>query len=227
MKAALSSGVDLDRTGTPEPLLRWLRRRLQGRFPVDAFGADPLLADAVDPALESLFSFEVEGEEAIPEIGAATLVTSSRYGPGDPLVVRAVVRDVRRRRARVVGYWDGPVTGPLSRRLGAVRRRGEDLAAALRAGHVAVVPLGATLRPARVGHASVPVLWGAIGFPVIPVVVRGGVGGRLGVPMGHHRVVLGSPLDLDVVPRDPLSAAELAAAARDAVQALWDASEPP
>lgn len=217
-------GIDLDRVGPAEPAMHRLRRRVSGRYPVDAFGGDPLFQDTVDPAVELLFSFEVEGAERIPEIGAATFVTSRRPGPGDPLVVRAVIRGVRRRRARIVGYPDVPVAGGGFRRLGHVRFKGEDLAACLRAGHLAVVSLAPSLRSDRVGAASVPVLWGAIGFPVVPVVVRGGLGGALGVPLGHHRVVIGEPLDLDLVPRDPLSAAELSTAARDAVRRLVEST---
>lgn len=215
-------GIDLDRVGAREAWWSRARRRWQGRYPVDPFGADPLLEDGVDRALDSFFSFEVEGEDGIPEIGAATFVTTRRPGPGDPIVVRAVIRAVRRRRARIVGYPDVPPLDGVLRRLGYVRFKGEDLAVCMRAGHLAIVPLGPTLLAGRVGPAPLPVLWGAIGFPVIPVVVRGGLGGPLGVPAGHHRVAIGRPLDLDLVPRDPLSAAELAAAARDAVQALSD-----
>lgn len=216
-------GIDLDRLGRGEPALARARRWARGRYPVDAFGAEPLWQDLADPVLESLFSFEVEGgEEHLPEIGAATLVTTRRPGFGDSMVVRAVVRDVRRRRARIAGYPDLPVAGGGYRRLGYIRSKGEDVAACLRAGHVVVVPLAPTARLTRAGAAPVKVLWGAIGHPVIPVVVRGGMTGPLGLAVGHHRVSIGPPLDVDVVPRDPLSAAELATAAREAIQTLLD-----
>lgn len=215
-------GIDLDRVGPSES--RWQRahRRVQGRYPVDAFGGDPLLMDATDAAVGALFSFTVDGEERIPEIGAATFVVRRRPGPGDAIVLRTVIRAVRKRRARLVGYPDYPVLGGAFRRAGYTRASGEDLAACLRAGHLAVVGLGSSLRADRVGAAPVPVLWGAIGFPVIPVVVRGGVVGSVGVSVGRHRVDIGHPLDLDLVPRDPLSAAELGTAARDAVRDLLD-----
>lgn len=215
-------GIDLDRVGPTEPVVTRLRRRVQGRYPLDAFGGDPLLEDAMEPALSALSTFVVEGEERIPEIGAATFVVSRRPGPGDPLIVRSMIRAVRRRRARIVGYPDLPPVGPILRRLGYVRFKGEDLAVCLRSGHLAIVPLGSSLRSDKVGSASVPVLWGAIGFPIIPVVVRGGYAGPLGLPVGPHRITVGAPLDLDLIPRDPLSAAELGASAREAVQALLD-----
>jgi len=214
-------GIDLDRVGAAGTPTGWLRRRIRGRFPIDPFGGDPMLADTFDPAIERLFTFETEGDAVIPEIGAATIVTSRRFGRADARVVRAVVREARRRRPRIVGYPDVPVLGSAFRRLGSVRFRGDDLAVVLRSGHIAVVPLAPTSR-GRVGASSVPVLWGSVGFPVIPAVVHGGVPGPTGVAMGHHRVTFGAPLDLDLVARDPLSGAELAAAARDAVQALYD-----
>lgn len=215
-------GVDVDRTAVPESPWRLARRRLTGRYPVDAFGGDPVLQDAVMPWLERLFTLEVDGGAGVPEIGPAALVTSRRPGHGDPLVVQAAVRDLRRRRARVLGYPDLPGVGGLARRLGAARARGDDLAALLRAGHVVVVPLSASLRRGRAGHAAAPVVWGAVGFPVLPVVVTGGAGAPTGVPLGHHRVVVGNPVEVDVVPRDPLGAAEVAEVAREAVQRLLD-----
>lgn len=218
-------GLDLDRIGEGEPLRSRLRRRLRGRYPVDAFGADPMVADIVDPVVESLCSAEVAGGDTIPQIGPAVLVTSRRHGPGDPFVVRAAVRDERRRRARVVAVGaEIPGVGGVMRRLAALRSTGVDVASALRAGHIVVVSLAPSLRPGQAGAAPVEVLWGAIGFPVIPVAVAGGVGGTFGVPLGHHRVTVGEPLDVDAVPRDPLSAAELASAARAGVQALLDRS---
>lgn len=225
MSARAAFGLDLDRTGEAEPLRSRLRRRLRGRYPVDAFGADPMIADVVDPVVESLCSAEVVGGDTIPEIGPAVLVTNRRHGPGDPFVVRAAVRDERRRRARVVASSaELPGVGGVMRRLAALRNTGVDIASALRAGHIVVVPLAPSFRPLHAGAAPVEVLWGAIGFPVIPVAVTGGAGGTFGLPLGHHRVSVGEPLDVDVVPRDPLSAAELAAAARAGVQVLLDAS---
>lgn len=220
-------GLDLDRVGPPESAWRRARRRLGGRYPVDAFGADPLLQDVVAPVVERVLGVEVEGGERIPASGPAVLVTRQRVGFGDPLVVQAAVRRERGRRARVVGYPDVPGVSGLARRLGAVRAKGEDLAVVLRAGHLAIVPLGASRRPAHAGPPRVPVLWGAIGFPVLPVVVRGAGLGPAALPLGGHRLVVGEPVEVDAVSRDPLSAAELAEASRSAVQSLLDASGRP
>lgn len=217
MKPSMTYGIDLDRVGAAESALSRVRRRWSGRYPVDPFGADPMLQDAIHPAWP--VTVEVRGPGTLPEIGPAVLVTHQRAALSDALVVRAAVRDVRHRRARVVGYPDVPGLGGWARRMGSVRRRGEDLASVLRAGHIAVVSLSPTVRSHRAGHAPAPVLWGAVGFPVMPVVVRGGF---LGLPVGHHRITLGAPLQIEGIPRDPLSAAELATAARDAVQDLLD-----
>lgn len=213
-------GIDLDRVGDREPPWRRWRRRLEGRFPVDAFGFDPLLEGAAAPWIERAVSVEVDGASAIPEIGPAVVVVNRRPGVGEPLVVKAAIRGVRRRRARVVGYRDLPVAGPLSRRLGAVRASNADLGAVLHAGHLAIVSLGVAVRPRTAGPAPEAVLLAAIGHPVIPAAVTGGPLPWVGVPLGHQRVTFGPPLAVDGIPGDPLSAAELAEAARGAVTAL-------
>ncbi|HVM40068.1 MAG TPA: hypothetical protein VM618_04715 [Acidimicrobiia bacterium] len=213
-------GIDADRVGEGEPLARRLRRRWEGRYSLDPFGADPMAQDLAALA-DRLVRIEVEGGEVIPQIGPVALVCNSRPGSGDALAVRAAVRAARRRRARIVGYPDLPVVGALARRAGRVRPRGEDLGALMRAGHVAVVPLGVALG-GRAGPASAAVLWGALGFPVVPVAVTGGAIPVAGVPIGRHRVIVGRPLDLDVVPSDPLSAAEVAESVRAGVQSLLD-----
>src|SRR5918996_718989 len=38
-------GLDADRGSPPPPLAATIRRRLTGRYPIDPFGADPLLVD--------------------------------------------------------------------------------------------------------------------------------------------------------------------------------------
>lgn len=225
MRPAPAFGVEVDRLGDGEGTLRRLRRRLDGRYAVDPFGADPLLSDAALGALERLVVVEVGGTGTIPEIGPALLVTSARPGGGDPLVVAVAVRRCRRRRARIVGYPDLPLVGGLARRLGAVRDLAPDVGSVLRAGHLAVLGLAPTFRPRTAGTLPATLVGGAIGFPVIPVAVAGGAGSALGlaVPLGRFRVVVGEPVEVEWArARDPLTAAELAEAARDAVARLLD-----
>ena len=59
----------------------------------------------------------------------------------------------------------------------------------------------------------------ALGYPVVPVAVR--PGGPIGLPLGAWRVTVGAPLLVgEIGDRDPLTAAELAELAREAVHAL-------
>lgn len=215
-------GIDIDRACPREPIVAHVRRRLTGRYPVDAFGADPLLQDAVAPWAARLASAEVEGAAYVPELGPAVLVCSRRVGAGDPFVVQLAVRQIRRRRARIAGYPDLPVAGGIARRLGAIRSDPHDVAAALRSGHLVIVPLAPSWSPRRAGPAPVPVLAGAVGYPVLPVAVTGGLVSVAGTGVGRHRVVVGAPLDIDAVPGDPLGVAEIAEAARGAVARLLE-----
>ena len=67
--------------------------------------------------------------------------------------------------------------------------------------------------------APTDLLVAALGYPVIPVLVR--PGGPLGLPLTPWKVTIGVPIHIGSVgDRDPLSAAELAEAVREAVHAL-------
>ena len=174
MRTAGAFGVDVDRVGEPERIRKMLRRRAAGRFPVDPFGSDPLLHDAVARPAAGVSRLDVVGGERIPRIGPVVLLVARRRGVGDAIAVALAVHTAARRRARIVGYPDLPVLGGLARRLGAVRARADDLAGLLRAGHVAVVAKG-----------DDALLEGAAGFPVIPVAVSGVFPGRRRVEVGR------------------------------------------
>lgn len=116
----------------------WLRRRLTGRYPVDPFGADPTFEDVVSAGLERFLRVTVEGSDVVPEAGPGVLVVEPGR-IGDAVAVAVGVRRAVGRRVRVVGYPDAPLLGATLRRLGFVRERADDLAAVLRAGHLALV----------------------------------------------------------------------------------------
>jgi hypothetical protein len=124
----------------------------------------------------------------------------------------------------VIGAPDAPLVGDLLRKLGAVMSYQGDLAALLRAEHVAAIPLGPTWLRTGAGMPPIQLLVAALGYPVIPVAVR--PGGPLGLPVRPWRVTVGEPLAIRATrgSGDPLAAAELAEAARENVQRLIDAS---
>lgn len=226
LRALPPFGIDTDRTGSLGPPLAALARRVQGRYPVDPFGGDPQLQDALAPLVEACVRVEVEHPERLPERGAALLVANRGLGILEPAVLATAVRRGAGRRLRIVGAPEAPVVGDLVRKLGAVAAYPADLAAVLRAGHLAAVPLGPTWLRAGAGTPPIGLLRAALDVTVLPVAVR--PGGPLGLPLRPFRVRVGRPLARRV-PRgstDPLAAAELGEAARDAVQALLDGADP-
>lgn len=215
-------GVDPDRTQSTD-LVTVIRRRIEGRYPVDAFGADPQLQDLIAPFVTAALRVEVEHPERLPEAGAAVIVSNRGLGVVEPAVLSVALRQEVGRRLRVIGAPDAPIFGDLLRKLGAVMSYQGDLAALLRAEHVAAIPLGPTWLRTGAGMPPIQLLVAALGYPVIPVAVR--PGGPMGLPLRPWRVTVGEPLAIRATrgSGDPLAAAELAEAARENVQRLIDA----
>ena len=211
---------DVDRVGRPDGPIELVRRRLGGRYPIDPFGADAQLMDLVAPLTSAVVRVHVEHADRLPDGGGALLVANRGLGVFEPAVLAVGVRDATGRRVRVVGAPDVPVLGTAIRKLGALGYRADDVAALLRAGHLAAAPLGPTwIRPGA-GEPPRDLLAAIIGFPVVPVAVL--PGGPLGLPIRRWRVIVGPIVETEVgaVPGDHLVAAELAERVRDAVRAL-------
>ncbi len=211
-------GADLDRAqsigGT-----NVFRQRLHGEYAIDPFGADPQLQDLVAPIVTRLAPVRVTGASHIPPDGPALFVSNRGLGVLEPTALSVAVRQERGRRLRVVGAAELPVIGDLLKKFGNVSSYPGDLGAVLRAGHLAVLPLGPTWLRTGGGAAPTDLLVAALGYPVIPVLIR--PGGPLGLPLTPWKVVVGEPIQVgEVGDRDPLSAAELAEAVREAVQGL-------
>ncbi len=214
-------GVDTDRTQTTD-LVTVLRRRFEGRYPVDEFGADPQLQDLIAPFVTTGVRVDVTHPERLPEAGPAVLVSNRGLGVVEPAALSVALRQESGRRLRIIGAPDVPVFGDLMRKLGAVMSYSGDLAALLRADHVAALPLGPTWLRTGTGAPPIQLLVAALGYPVIPVAVR--PGGPFGLPIRPWRVIVGEPLPVRAVrgSGDPLAAAELAEAAREGVLRLLD-----
>ena len=214
-------GVDPDRTQTTD-LVTVVRRRIEGRYPVDAFGSDPQLQDLIAPFITATIRVHVDHPEKLPGSGPAVLVSNRGLGVIEPAALAVALRQESGRRLRVIGAPDFPIVGDLMRKLGAVMSYQGDLAALLRAEHVAAIPLGPTWLRTGAGTPPIQLLVAALGYPVIPVAVR--PGGPLGLPLRPWRVAVGDPLPVRANrgSGDPLAAAELAEAARDNVQRLLD-----
>jgi 1-acyl-sn-glycerol-3-phosphate acyltransferase len=214
-------GVDTDRAQDTD-LLTVTRRRIEGRYAVDPFGADPQMQDLIAPLVTSIVHVQVDHPERLPEDGPAVLVSNRGLGVVEPAALSVALRQEVGRRLRVIGAPDVPVLGDLMRKLGAVMSYQNDLAALLRAEHVAAIPLGPTWLRTGAGTPPMQLLVATLGYPVIPVAVR--PGGPFGLPLRPWKVAVGEPLPVRANrgSGDPLAAAELAEAARENVQRLID-----
>lgn len=215
-------GIDADRVLGTDSLIAFARRRIDGHYAVDEFGGDPHLMDLVAPLPSALIRIDVEGGEHLPRTGPALLIANRGFGLAEPLVLGLAVRRTVRRRLRVAGAPELPLLGPTARKLGAVGYRPDDVAAMLRAGHLAAAPLAMTwLRPGA-GDAPRGLFAATLGFPVVPVGIR--PGGPFGLALRPWRVRVGAPLlpPPGTPPHDQLAAAELAEQVRDAVRDLLE-----
>jgi hypothetical protein len=216
--AVAGFGGDTDRAQQTD-IADVVRRRWNGRYLVDPFGADPQLQDLVAPLFARGVPVRVTGGERLPTDGPALLVTNRGLGVLEPTALSVAVRQECGRRLRVVGTIELPLVGDVLRKLGSVNAYPGDLGALMRAGRLAALPLGVTWRRTGGGVPPTELLVAALGYPVIPVRVR--PGGPFGMPLTPWRVHVGEPLVVGRIgDRDPLEAAELAEAVREAVGRL-------
>jgi len=213
-------GIDADRAAPIGSLVALARRRIAGRYPVDPFGADPQLMDLFAPLVHAGVRVRVEHGQRIPAVGGALVVSNRGLGLLEPAALAVAVREVTGRRVRVVGAPELPLVGPVMRKLGALGGQPDDVAALLRAGHLAAAPLAPTWLRSSAGEPPRALLAAILGFPVIPVAVL--PGGPVGLPLRPWRVIVGEVVETetDAVPGDALVAAELSERVRDAVRRL-------
>ena len=223
MNAATDAALDVAADDRVQPLdspLAFARRRLDGRFQIDAFGGDAQLMDLAGRVLALGVRVEVEHAERIPRLGGALLVANRGLGIFEPAALAVAVRQTVGRRLRVTGAPDVPVVGDVVRKIGAVGYRADDVAVLLRAGHLAAAPLAPTWLRSGAGAPPRELLAAILGFPVVPAAVLPGGPGRL--PIRPWRVVVGPVVETstDAVPGDTLAGAELAERTRTAVNRL-------
>jgi 1-acyl-sn-glycerol-3-phosphate acyltransferase len=214
-------GIDADRFLGRDSLRAAIRRRWEGRYAVDEFGGDPHLMDVFAPVTRAI-RVDVGNGDVLPRSGPALLVANRGLGVLEPFVLGEAVRKASGRRLRVVGAPEMPVLGPAIRKLGGIGYRPDDVAAMLRAGHLAAAPLGPTWRRGGAGEPPRELVVATLGFPVIPLAIR--PGGPASLPLRPWRVAIGAPLlpPAGTDEEDQLAAAELAEQVRDAVGALLE-----
>jgi 1-acyl-sn-glycerol-3-phosphate acyltransferase len=217
--------LEVDHIGNRESFGTTVRRRIGGRFPIDAFGFDPQIVDFVTPAFDALIRVEVEGGVHVPTNGPAALVANRGFGIFEPAVLGIAVRRAVARRLRIVGAPEVPAIGGLVRRLGAISSSAPDMRACLRAGNLVAVPLAPTWLRTGAGIPPRPLLQAMTNAPIVPVAVT--PGGPFGTAIGPWRVRFGPLVTLPdpYDPGDPLAAARFGEAVRDAVSTLLEQSK--
>jgi 1-acyl-sn-glycerol-3-phosphate acyltransferase len=214
--------LDVDHIGQVVPLRSMLRRRFDGRYPIDAFGFDPQVVDLVTPLFTAAIRVDVDGGEHIPHDGPAVLVANRGFGILEPAVLGIAVRRAASRRLRIVGAPAVPALGGLARRLGAISASAADMRACLRAGNLVAVPLAPTWLRRGAGIPPRPLLQAMTTAPIVPVAVT--PGGPFGLAIAPWRVQFGPLVTLPdpYDPGDPLAAARFGEAVRDAVSDLLE-----
>ena len=215
---------DGDRVQALESPLAFARRRFDGRFQIDAFGGDAQLMDLAGLVIAFGVRVQVEHAERLPRIGGALVVANRGLGVIEPAAIAIAVRVAVGRRLRVIGASDAPVVGDILRKIGAVGYRADDVAALLRAGHLAAAPLASTWFRSGAGAPPRELLAAVLGYPVVPAAVLPGGPGPL--PIRPWRVIVGPVVETatDAVPGDTLAGAELAERTRAAVNRLLEAA---
>jgi hypothetical protein len=209
-----------DRAREPSSPWSMLVRRFHGRVDIDPFGGDAQLMDLVAWGISLGVRAEVEHAERLPRVGGALIVSNRGLGVFEPAALAVGVRKAAGRRIRVIGAPSVPVIGDFLRKLGALSPHPGDVAALLRAGHIAAAPLAMTWLRNGAGAPPRDLLAAILGFPVIPVAVV--PGGPAGLPLRPWRVIVGPIVETetDETPGDTLAAAELAERTRTAVRNL-------
>ena len=218
--AARDQQLEVDRIDEVVPLLDALRRRIDGRYPIDPFGYDPHLVDLVTPLFTAALRVDVTDGENLPTSGPAVLIANRGFGVAEPAVVGIAVRRAVRRRLRIVGAPALPALGGIARRLGAISASAADLRACLSDGHLVAVPLAPTWLRSGAGIPPRSLMLAMTHVPIIPVAVT--PGGPFGLALRPWCVRFGSLVTLPdpYDPDDPLAAARFAEAVRDAVSDL-------
>jgi hypothetical protein len=218
--------LEVDKILDPVPFGTALRRRIDGRYPIDPFGYDPQLVDLVNPVFSSLLRVEITDGENVPKTGPAVLIANRGFGVAEPAVLGISVRRTVRRRLRITGAPTVPPLGGIARRLGAISASAADLRACLGDGHLVAVPLAPTWLRSGAGVPPRSLMLAMTHVPIVPVAVT--PGGPFGLAVRPWRVRFGSLVTLadPYDPDDPLAAARFAEAVRDAVSELLDQSRP-
>ncbi len=172
----------------------FLRRRLDGAYPVDEFGFDPDLNDhvlvpALRPLFDSWFRVSVTGLHNVPDTGSALVVANhSGVIPLDALMTAVALHDHHpaHRPLRMLGadlLFETPVLGSLARKAGHTLACAADAQRLLETGELAAVwpegfkgigkPFSERYRLQRFGRGGFVASALRAGAPIIPCSIVG------------------------------------------------------
>lgn len=186
----------------PEPAVapgavELVRRRVEGTYDLDPWGLDVDATRLAGRVAAMRWRATVSGIEHVPAEGPALLIANRRLGWSEPAVVASAVARKTGRIIRPVGGIEVDPIGGLLRRLGALPARPDEIAAALRAGNLVLVPTRREPLRHRPGHLPIELLAPAVAarVPLVPVAVVGWEPGwRWSVQIGAP-VVAGPPVE--------------------------------
>jgi len=212
--------LEIDQIDEAVPLGTALRRRIDGRYPIDPFGYDPQLVDFVNPVFSAALRVDIADAHNLPKSGPAVLIANRGFGIFEPAVLGISVRRAVHRRLRITGAPALPALGGIARRLGAISASAPDLRACLSDGHLVAVPIAPTWLRSGAGVPPRKLMLAMIHVPIVPVAVT--PGGPFGLVIRPWRVRFGKLVTLadPYDPDDPLAAARFAESVRDAVSDL-------
>ena len=121
--------LEVDRIDEAVPLGTALRRRIDGRYPIDPFGYDPQLVDFVNPVFSAALRVDITDADNVPRSGPAVLIANRGFGIFEPAVLGISVRRAVHRRLRITGAPALPALGGIARRLGAISASAPTLSA--------------------------------------------------------------------------------------------------
>ncbi len=173
--------------------LAWVRRRLEGDYPVDDFGFDRELTAALLPVLRPLyrswFRVEVRGLENVPSTGGALIVANhSGTIALDALMTQLALHDEHpgHRDLRLLGadlVFSMPVVGEVARKIGATLATAADAERLLASGELVGVwpegfkgvgkPFSERYKLQRFGRGGFVAAALRAGVPIIPCSIVG------------------------------------------------------
>jgi hypothetical protein len=125
-----------------------------GTWHVDDWGRDPALAGLAAQAAAARWDTMVGGVDRLPARAGGLVVVNARRYALAPIHAALVIARQTGRPVRFVGRPDVAPLGALARRLGGLLARPDEVAGALRAGELLVMPAAPTIHPRRVGRVD-------------------------------------------------------------------------